>query len=62
MPLKTISINRFLQLEVNQCFVCGDSRFHDYYAEGYLYRVCDKCKKLPKVIKFFENKVPFFNE
>lgn len=53
MNIKVISINEFMSIEFKMCFVCGLKKYHQFYFNKYLYRVCFKCMKKNNVRKFF---------
>ena len=35
------------------CFVCGNSKYREFYINDHLYRVCFNCLKKPNVREFF---------
>lgn len=43
--IKCISLNEFLEIEMNFCFVCGKKEYAQIYIQNHLYRICKECLK-----------------
>lgn len=53
--MKVTNLNGFLNDPVfHNCFRCGSKKYCEFSMDGHVYRICAKCLKHPKVIKFFK--------
>ena len=57
--MNSLTLNQLFLVEpiFDNCFVCGDKRYCQFYVNGHLYRVCAFCLKKDNVKGFFKGKI-----